>query len=124
MILSLLLDPRPQFFPLGFLRIGFGGGINVDRLVEQLGELAGGGDLNLGVWGSELQQGDGFVADRYYGEDYQMFGELNQAGVAFVVRLRDEAVINVEEELMAVEPVKVLWAVRSSRPPPAVRVPV
>ena len=51
------------------------------------------------AWRTQWQQGDGFVADRYYGEDYQMFGELNQAGVAFVVRLRDEAVINVEEEL-------------------------
>ena len=39
------------------------------------------------------------MADRYYGEDYQLFGELEEAGVAFVLRLRDEAVITVEEEL-------------------------
>lgn len=51
------------------------------------------------AWRTQWQRGDGFVADRYYGEDYQLFGELDQAGVAFVVRLRDEAVINVEEEL-------------------------
>jgi hypothetical protein len=51
------------------------------------------------AWRTQWQRGDGFVADRYYGEDYQLFGELDQAGVAFVVRLRDEAVLQVEEEL-------------------------
>jgi hypothetical protein len=51
------------------------------------------------AWRTQWHRGDGFVADRYYGEDYQLFGELDEAGVALVVRLRDEAVINVEEEL-------------------------
>lgn len=51
------------------------------------------------AWRTLWQRGDGYVGDRYYGEDYQLFGELDEAGVAFVVRLRDEAVINVEEEL-------------------------
>lgn len=51
------------------------------------------------AWRTQWQQGDGFVADRYYGEDYKLFGELDQAGVAFVVRLRDEAVVHVQEEL-------------------------
>jgi hypothetical protein len=50
------------------------------------------------AWRTQWQRGDGYVADRYYGEDYQLFGELDEAGVAFVVRLRDEAVINVEAE--------------------------
>ena len=51
------------------------------------------------VWRTQWQRGDAFVGDRYYGEDYQLFGELDQAGVSFVVRLRDEAVIHVEAEL-------------------------
>lgn len=51
------------------------------------------------AWRQLVQAGDGYVGDRYYGEDYQLFGELDAAGVAFVVRLRDEAVINVGEEL-------------------------
>lgn len=51
------------------------------------------------AWRSQWQPGNAYVGDRYYGEDYQMFGEMEQAGVAFVVRLRDEAVITVEEEL-------------------------
>ena len=46
-----------------------------------------------------MQPGDGYVADRYYGEDYQLFRELEATRVAFVVRLRDQAVINVLEEL-------------------------
>jgi hypothetical protein len=46
-----------------------------------------------------LQRGDAWLGDRYYGEDYQLFGQLQEMGVVFVVRLRDEAVINVEEEL-------------------------
>jgi hypothetical protein len=51
------------------------------------------------AWRVQWQRGDGYVGDRYYGEDYQLFGELDTAGVAFVVRLRDQAVIQVEEEL-------------------------
>jgi hypothetical protein len=51
------------------------------------------------AWRTQCQRGDGYVGDRYYGEDYRLFGELDQAGVAFVVRLRDQAVINVLEEL-------------------------
>jgi hypothetical protein len=51
------------------------------------------------VWRQQCRRGDGYVGDRYYGENYQMFAELDQADVAFVVRLRDEAVLEVEEEL-------------------------
>jgi Transposase DDE domain len=51
------------------------------------------------AWRTQWQRGDAYVGDRYYGEDYQMFGEMEQAGVAFVVRLRDQAVLAVEEEL-------------------------
>lgn len=55
------------------------------------------------AWRELVQRGDGYVADRYYGEDYQLFGELDAAGVAFVVRLRDQAVIHVTEELPLTE---------------------
>lgn len=51
------------------------------------------------AWRALWQRGDGYVGDRYYGEDYQLFRDLDEAGVAFVVRLRDEAVLQVEEEL-------------------------
>lgn len=51
------------------------------------------------VWRTLVRPGDAYVADRYFGEDYRLFGELSAAHVAFVVRLRDQAVITVEEEL-------------------------
>lgn len=50
-------------------------------------------------WKRAMQCGDAVIGDRYYGEDYRLLGELDQKGVAFVVRLRDQAVIAVQEEL-------------------------
>lgn len=55
------------------------------------------------AWRSLWRRGDGYVADRYYGENYQLFKELEEAGVAFVVRLRDEAVLEEQEELRLTE---------------------
>jgi len=55
------------------------------------------------AWRTQWRRGDGFVGDRYFGEDYQLFGELDQAGVAFVVRLREEAVLEVTAELPLTE---------------------
>jgi hypothetical protein len=83
------------------------------------------------VWRTQFQRGDGYVGDRYYGEDYQLFAELEQAGVAFVVRLRDEAVVGVttEETLAGADRqarvVRAAWAqlgCRSHRCPLRVRV--
>ena len=51
------------------------------------------------AWRTQVQPGDGFIADRYYGEDYGLFGELTAADVVFVVRLREAAVFQVLEEL-------------------------
>lgn len=51
------------------------------------------------AWRTQWQRGDAYIGDRYYGEDYRMFQQLEEKGVAFVVRLRDEAVIKVEKEL-------------------------
>lgn len=39
------------------------------------------------------------VGDRYYGEDYRLFGEIDQAQAFFVIRIKEDAVVNVEEEL-------------------------
>jgi hypothetical protein len=45
------------------------------------------------------QPGQVNVADRLYGEDYQLFRDIDQGGGFFVFRLRDNAVVNAEEEL-------------------------
>jgi Transposase DDE domain len=80
---------------------------------------------------TQFQRGDGYVGDRYYGEDYQWFGELERAGVAFVVRLREEAALELSQELpltAADPPARVLrdaWVqpgCRSRRCPVRVRV--
>jgi hypothetical protein len=51
------------------------------------------------AWRTQWRRGDAYIGDTYYGEDYQMFGQLDEAGVAFAVRLRDQAVLQVQEEL-------------------------
>jgi hypothetical protein len=42
--------------------------------------------------------GEFYVGDRYYGEDYALFGELTAAGCGYVLRLRQEALFTVVEE--------------------------
>jgi hypothetical protein len=51
------------------------------------------------AWRELWEPGDAYVGDRYYGEDYKLFGELDALGCAFVLRLREEAVMEIEEEL-------------------------
>lgn len=47
----------------------------------------------------ELKAGQAYVGDRYFGEDYKLFAELEKKGCAYVIRLLTAAIINVEEEL-------------------------
>jgi len=49
-------------------------------------------------WKRALRRGDATIGDRYYGENYKLLGELDERGVVFVVRLRDQAAIQVQEE--------------------------
>lgn len=50
------------------------------------------------VWREHWQRGEFYVGDRYYGENYQLFGQLQEAGCSYVLRLRQEAVFEVLEE--------------------------
>ena len=50
------------------------------------------------AWRADWQAGAAYVGDRYFGEDYGVFGELNERGCRYVVRLCDKAVVNVEAE--------------------------
>jgi hypothetical protein len=47
----------------------------------------------------QLESGATYVGDRYYGEDYKLFAELATQGCRFVLRLRDEAVVQNEAAL-------------------------
>ncbi len=51
------------------------------------------------VWREQLEEGATYVGDRYFGQDYKMFARLEAARCHFVLRLRDEAVLQVEEEI-------------------------
>jgi hypothetical protein len=51
------------------------------------------------AWRSQWQAGAAYVGDRYYGEDYGLLDQLQECGGNFVVRLRDQAVVNALEEL-------------------------
>lgn len=51
------------------------------------------------AWKADWQKGAAYVGDRYFAEDYRLLGQLSQQGCRYVLRLRDEAVIQVEEEL-------------------------
>lgn len=50
------------------------------------------------AWRQQLETGATYVGDRYFAEDYKLFGELQALGCWFVLRLRDEAVVQVLEE--------------------------
>lgn len=51
------------------------------------------------VWEEQLEKGAAYIADRYFGENYSLFGRLEDKGCAYVIRLRQAAVIHAEEEL-------------------------
>lgn len=49
------------------------------------------------VMREHLAAGEFYIGDRYYGEDYALFEQLQQRGCGFLIRLRNEAVIHVIE---------------------------
>jgi hypothetical protein len=51
------------------------------------------------AWKADWEKGAAYVGDRYFAEDYRLLGQLHERGCRYVLRLRDEAVVNVEEEL-------------------------
>ena len=55
------------------------------------------------AWRENWQPGDASVGDRYYGEDDRLFAKLHEAGCAYVLPLREQAAIEVVEEI-AVSP--------------------
>jgi hypothetical protein len=45
-----------------------------------------------------IRAGEFYVGDRYFGEDYALFGQLERAGCSYLLRLRQKAVFQVEQE--------------------------
>lgn len=55
------------------------------------------------AWKEIWEKGAAYVGDRYFGENHRLLGELEQAGCRYVLRLREESLIGVEEELVVTE---------------------
>ena len=51
------------------------------------------------VWRQHWKAGQAYVGDRYFAEDYRAFEQLSKLGCAYVLRLRDQAVITIERDL-------------------------
>jgi hypothetical protein len=58
-----------------------------------------GKDCERAVWKEQWQAGDAYIGDRYFGEDYRLLARLKSKECVYVLRLRQEAVIHVEEAL-------------------------
>ncbi len=50
-------------------------------------------------WEAQWERGAGYVGDRYFSKNYQLFGRLADKGCAYVLRLAEEATITVLEAL-------------------------
>ena len=90
-----------------------------------------GKDCERAVWQESWQPGDAYVGDRYFGQNYRLLDELRQRDGVSVLRLREAAVITVEEELAVTSAdqqagvVRQAWARLGERPdPPPQRVRV
>lgn len=51
------------------------------------------------TWRGQWEKGAAYVGDRYYSEDHSIFGQLEQKGCSYVLRLREQSSIEVQEEL-------------------------
>lgn len=51
------------------------------------------------AWKQVWAKGAAYVGDRYFGEDHGLLGQLEQRGCRFVLRLRDESLVQEQEEL-------------------------
>jgi len=67
------------------------------------------------AWKEQWEKGAAYVGDRYYGENYGLLAELEQAGCAYVVRLRQQAIIRVIAELPRTDADRRAGVVRQAR---------
>lgn len=67
------------------------------------------------AWRKVFKQGELYVGDRNYGEDYALLSQARAAGCAFVVRLIAQAYVEVLEELPLSEEDRAARVVRAAR---------
>jgi hypothetical protein len=51
------------------------------------------------AWRQKWQPGAAYVGDRYFSQDYGLLAELSAQGCHFIVRLNEQAAVEIEEEL-------------------------
>jgi len=67
------------------------------------------------TWKAQWERGAAYVGDRYYAEDYQCLNQLDAQGCAYIVRLCDQAVVTVLEELPLTKADRAAGVVRQAR---------
>lgn len=65
----------------------------------QMAQVTTGKVCERKAWRQKWQRGAAYVGDRYYGEDYSLFGELSAKGCHYVLRVNANAAVQAEEEL-------------------------
>jgi hypothetical protein len=75
--------------------------LNFNVLEDQpaLAEVTIGRICERKSWEAQWERGAGYVGDRYFSKNYQLFGRLADKGCAYVLRLAEEATITVLEAL-------------------------
>jgi len=63
------------------------------------GTIRRGKDCERTTWRERWQAGDAYIGDRYFGEDHGLLDQLSQQKCLYVLRLREQTTITVEEEL-------------------------
>jgi Transposase DDE domain. len=51
------------------------------------------------VWKDKWKPGEAYIGDAYFGQDYGLLDELSQIGSSYVVRVREDVALQVEQEL-------------------------
>ena len=62
-------------------------------------QLTEGRRCERAVWKEQWRRGEAYIGDRYFSENYQVLGQLQELDCRYVLRLREPAVITVEEAL-------------------------
>ena len=75
--------------------------LNFNVLEDQpaLAEVTIGRVCERKSWEQQWERGAGYVWDRYFSKNYQLFGRLSEKGCAYVLRLAEEATITVLEAI-------------------------
>jgi IS4 transposase len=62
-------------------------------------QLTEGRRCERAVWKEQWRAGEAYIGDRYFAENYQLLGQMQELDCRYVLRLREPATITVEEEL-------------------------